>query len=158
MPVTNGAVSGYGIDQVVMRAEALLPIIKPDILVVESSGRPSNGTPIRCAASQSLISSWRTASYGLLNSPVPYAPSIPRFTWVKKALGHSLAIERLMETYDPFGWLGLGEVRAIEGGDETLIACRLLDRLRRVTDRSNVRLVVVAQMSGPDIVHRTQPD
>jgi hypothetical protein len=40
-----------------------------------------------------------------LNSPVSYAPSIPRFTRVKNALGCSLAIERLMETNDPFGWL-----------------------------------------------------
>ena len=35
MPVSNGTVSGFGIDQLVMGAEAPPPIIKPAILVVE---------------------------------------------------------------------------------------------------------------------------
>jgi hypothetical protein len=156
MPVTNGAVSGYGIDQVVMGAEAPPPIIKPDILVVEIIRTTIQWDVYSVRGKPKPNFVLEDGELRLLNSPVSYAPSIPRFTRVKNALGCSLAIERLMETNDPFGWLGLGEIRSAERGDETLIACRLLDRLRQVTDRSNVRLVVVTQMTGPDLVRRTQ--
>jgi hypothetical protein len=156
MPVSNGAVSGFGIDQLVMGAEAPPPIIKPDILVVEIIRTTIQWDVYSVRGKPKPNFVLEDGELRLLNSPVSYAPSIPRFTRVKNALGCSLAIERLMETNDPFGWLGLGEIRSAEGGDETLIACRLLDRLRQVTDRSNVRLVVVTQMTGPDLVQRTQ--
>jgi hypothetical protein len=154
MPVSNGTVSGFGIDQLVMGAEAPPPIIKPDILVVEIIRTTIQWDVYSVRGKPNFV--LEDGELRLLNSPVSYALSIPRFTRVKNALGCSLAIERLMETNDPFGWLGLGEIRSAEGGDETLIACRLLDRLRQVTDRSNVRLVVVTQMTGPDLVQRTQ--
>ena len=154
MPVSNGTVSGFGIDQLVMGAEAPPPIIKPAILVVEIIRTTIQWDVYSVRGKPNFV--LEDGELRLLNSPVSYALSIPRFTRVKNALGCSLAIERLMEMNDPFGWLGLGEIRSAEGGDETLIACRLLDRLRQVTDRSNVRLVVVTQMTGPDLVQRTQ--
>ena len=33
-PVVNGGVGGYGSDQIVMRAEKLLPIVRPQVLLV----------------------------------------------------------------------------------------------------------------------------
>src|SRR5262245_20201393 len=94
MPVINAGAGGYGTDQIIMRAEELLPIVKPRVLVIgmlegdiERSGYSSQGAakPYYTIENDQLV---------LHNVPVPQTPPVKR-TWLHDLALHSALAARI---------------------------------------------------------------
>src|SRR5262249_54734766 len=136
-PVVNGGVAGYGIDQSIMRAEQLLPVVRPSVLLVgmlrddikranfSAYGLPK---PYYVVDNNGLV---------LRNSPVPKGTTTGTI-WlsVRHWLGHSLIADRLMAKLDPMGWYGY--TYAHIQNDPVDVACKLLQRLKRRTDALSI--------------------
>jgi hypothetical protein len=155
-PVVNGGVAGYGIDQSIMRAEQLLPVVRPSVLLVgmlrQDIERANHSTyghpkPYYVVDNNDLV---------LRNSPVPKRTTTGTI-WlsVKHWLGHSLIAERLMAKLDPLGWYGY--TYAHIQNDPVDVACKLLQRLKRRTDALSIRTLLVVQYGSLLIEQDEQP-
>jgi hypothetical protein len=158
-PVLNAGTGGYGTDQIVMRAESLLPIVRPQVLLVgflsqdiQRSGYSVFGRP----------KPYYTVKDGRLvlhQSPVPRqsgtdgpAAAAERFA------SHSFAIHRIMSTFAPDAWLFEGpRTLARIANDPVEVTCRLLQRLKLRTDAFGIRTVLVMQYGGGAIQNWTAP-
>ena len=104
-PVDNGAVGGYAFDQVILRAEQLLEVLKPRLLIVEAMNES-----IDWVGYSSMVASkpYFTLVDGKLarhNNPVPIITRDgDRLDPIKTALGYSLMIDRAMATVFPDAW------------------------------------------------------
>lgn len=140
--VINGGVGGYGIDQTVLRAEALVAHFRPSVLLVgfiaddigraEFSRRSGAAKPYFTADDAALV---------LHNVPVP-PPEPDRLDLVRRVLGHSFLVDVLMRRLDLLDYWYAGvtlEHRVHRDGER--IACLLMRRLAALPART----ILVAQ-------------
>ncbi|TAJ97448.1 MAG: hypothetical protein EPO10_18725 [Reyranella sp.] len=143
-PVLNAGVRGYGLDQMVLRAERLVPEFRPatvvlafiadDISRTALSVRDSRGKPYFVPDAQGGLA--------LHNVPVPGVNFPPPVVLARGLLGHShlfdLIVTRLgLRAY----WSG----REIGTGvDPFVVSCRLMDRLASLAKREGAAALVVA--------------
>lgn len=152
-PVENAAVGAYSMVQIILRAEQLLAVERPRILLIDT---------------QMLAVQWNT--YSVRASPTPYftieggklvAHNDPvpildlrdvRSDTFKNAIGHSYVVDRLMATLKPVWWYSASEtvIRRSEG-DDAEITCRLLADLKTKTDAAHVRSALVVSYAFPEI-------
>lgn len=150
MPVINGAVGAYGTDQIIMRAEQLLPLIKPKILLIgmleadiDRAGYQSFGKP----------KPYFTLEGGQLtlnNVPVPVLPpGGVDVVWWKRILAHFYLADRVMlEINGPLWYQQAQEKFVRVANDQVAVTCRLLQRIKRQTDADGVRTLLVMQHGG----------
>ena len=152
--VINGGVSGYGMDQIVLRAEQLAKEHKPELVIL--SFIPDDvlrgELSVRQRAKPYFIV--RKEQLVLENTPVP----LPRGIWksrdldsVRRVLGYSHLIDLVVRRYY---WLNvngrvvltqdLGLSRA-GNGSGIQIGCLLMERLRTFRDEHDFEALVVAQ-------------
>ncbi|MDI1265551.1 MAG: GDSL-type esterase/lipase family protein [bacterium] len=145
--VINGGVIGYGFDQIVLRAETLAPLYKPEAIVVAfiaddirrtemrrlwSADKPyfdiENGTPV------------------LRNVPVPpRADPRTTLTFWQRTLGYSLLFDFILRRLDLLhDWFG-DHVRVHPAGTGERIACLLTQRLADLQRSSGARVLMVAE-------------
>jgi hypothetical protein len=144
--VVNGGVFGYGLDQIVLRAERLVPLLKPDLLLVglipDDIGRC--GLSLRTG----LPKPYFTIEEGRLKLHPPRPASPTRsLGLVRRWGGHSLLIHQVMMALAPEAWLlgSSGEAestRRVHGYAEE-VACRLLDRLKALSSSVQVSLILL---------------
>jgi hypothetical protein len=159
-PVVNGAVGGFGTDQIVLRAEELLPTIKPKVLVIDlvqdniaTAGYSYSGYP----KPYFIIEDGQLV---LQNNPVPrYEPRDDPYESLKNVLSHSLMIDRIMATYFPDSWYSSRTQNFTRANnDEVNVSCLLLQRLKKETDDAGVRLLITMQYGGGTIATTSSPD
>jgi hypothetical protein len=139
MPVINGGAGGYGTDQIIMRAEQLLPIVKPRVLVIgmlesdiERSGFSSQGAskPYYTIENDQLV---------LHNVPVPPTPPVKR-NWLHALAPYSALAARLTRLIDT------GEQNYVRvKNDIVKVTCLLLQRVKRTADREGIRVLLAMQ-------------
>jgi lysophospholipase L1-like esterase len=145
--VLNAGVAGYGFDQTVLRAEKLVPALRPSAVVVsfiaddlrrtESARLWSADKPYFDIADGKLV---------LRNVPVPPRTD-PRLTLsiAQKTLGYSYLVDFVLRRLDLLeDWFG-DHIRVHPAGTGEKIACLLTDRLRELQQASGVPLLLVAQ-------------
>ncbi len=146
--VINGGVFAYGIDQVYLRAEMLVKKYKPGVLIFSLIYDDVN----RCAMVR------RNNAYKpyyemngdeltLKNVPVPL-PDVFRLDPVRKVLGHSLLVHKLMMAKHKAYWLkGLQgwDDHERNGADDERISCLLLRKLERLAKENDLKVYVVFQ-------------
>jgi hypothetical protein len=146
-PVLNGGVAGYGIDQMVLYAEQLVPALKPEQLVVSFIGDDVRRTQ------EHIL--WGIAkpyfkvvngSLQLHNVPVP--PHVERpLDAFRRIAGYSFLADVIMDRLDLEDYWLAGQPRqrlaAHAEGDK--VSCLLMDRLSRLGRANNARILVVAQ-------------
>ena len=140
--VINAAVPGFGLDQTVLRAEQLIEIYAPDVIIV--SFIPHD--VLRCE-----MSYWSGLpkpyfdidSSGLHLHPAPVPPP-PAF--VRRLLSMSVTIDTLFPIFAH--WQGPRELVVHHRGRE--VACRLMERLAALGRARHARIVVLAQPQVPD--------
>ncbi|MBS0517569.1 MAG: hypothetical protein JSR90_02695 [Proteobacteria bacterium] len=141
--VFNGGVRGYGIDQMVLRAERLVPRLKPQTVVVAFiaddttrtalSVRDSMGKPYFVPVGERL---------DLRNVPVQTAFQSPWLVRARDILGYSRLLDVVMTRLDALElWYG-DVVRT--GADPALVSCQLMERLGALLRREHVEGLVVA--------------
>ena len=159
-PILNGAVGGFGVDQIIMRAEQLLPIVKPQVVIIDLvpenigiAGYSYNGYP----KPYFMIESGRLV---LHNNPVPpYQPRINTFEPLKDLLSYSFMIDRIMATYFADTWYSSRTQNFTRAdNDDVKVSCLLLSRLKKETDDAGARLIVTVQYGGGTIESTQRPD
>lgn len=158
MPVLNGGVGGYGTDQIVMRAEQLLPIARPHTLIVsflsfdiQRAGHVAYGAQ----------KPWFSIDKGELRYHAPAPPEArgepgwwSRAEWsVRDVLAHVAAIDFIMARLDQDFWYG-GEKREYikANNDPIQVTCLLLERLKKQTDTMGVRALLFMQYYAPAVI------
>jgi len=145
--VLNGAVAGYGIDQMVMRAEMLVPVLRPDLLIVSFIG-----DDVRRSQERVL---WGTEkpyfdvignTLTLRNVPVPQ-PEVRPIDAFRRIAGYSFAVDVLMARLDLLDyWLdGQPRQRKAAHEDGRRVSCLLMDRLAGLGRANDANVLVVAQ-------------
>lgn len=151
VPVVNAAVGGYGIDQMVLRAEQLLPAVRPRVLIV---GTQDQGILRVGFSSYGRPKPYFTIEQGALvahNQPAPRYDVDPETEplWLR-LLGYSYVADQLMGLHDPAAWYTQDGQRFIKAPavDDAGVSCRMLERLKATTDREQIRLALLLQYGG----------
>jgi len=160
-PVINAGIPGYGTDQIVMRAEQLLAIVRPRVLLVDflsqdilRSGYSNYGAP----KPYYTIEDDRLV---LHNSPVPvqssgFANSLTAA--IKSVVGYSFAAHQIMMAFAPDSWLASGKQSFTRiTNDPSEVTCRLLQRLKLRTESLGTRMLLVMQYGGDAVRAWTAP-
>jgi len=143
-PVDNAAVPGFGIDQAVLRAEALMPILRPRTLLVSVS--PSTIAWSGRSVSWGVRKPFFSIEDGTLrahNNPVPPWQTGPVGP-IKNMLGHLRLVDRIMTAIDPDDWLAYGS-SSRGAGDPAAVSCRLHERLKAELDQRGAHAVLVPE-------------
>src|SRR5262245_33984984 len=151
-PVINAGIGGYGADQTILRAEQLLPIVKPKILLVGfheiaivRAGFSVFGAP----------KPYLTLENGKLDYHPPMLVETPEkntLLWtsafyVREALGYSAFADYLFARLYPNFWYGTGGDDLYTKADNDMVAvtCALLKRLKGHADQNGIRMMVFLQ-------------
>ncbi len=164
VPVINAGVGAYGTDQIILRAEQLLPIVKPKTLIVGfleedilRAGHSVFGVP----------KPYFTLEDGALKYHAPLAIQTrgagavlsPFDKGIRNVLGYSAAADHLLARLDPDYWYGAGThdgYRKVKN-DAVAVTCALLQRLKARTDREGVRTILFMQYHATQIVEDDEP-
>jgi lysophospholipase L1-like esterase len=145
--VLNGGVSGYGFDQIVLRAEQLAAIHKPAVIVASFIADDIRRTEMRRLWSADkpyfVIDGGKLALSGV---PVPPRAD-PRSTlnfW-QRTLGYSYLFDFILRRLDLLhDWFG-DHLRVQAPGTGERLACLLTARLAELQRSSGARVLVVAE-------------
>ena len=141
--VLNAGVRGYGLDQIVLRAERMVPEIKPSTVVLAFiaddisrtalSVRDAKGKPYFVPEGEGLA---------LRNVPVQVAGRSSLMMAARHILGYSHLFDRIVNRLgvQQF-WYGR-EVGT--GVDPFIVSCRLMDRFSALAKREHANALVVA--------------
>ncbi|HQS18348.1 GDSL-type esterase/lipase family protein [Reyranella sp.] len=144
--VLNGGVSGYGFDQIVLRAEALAPLHRPGAIVVAFIADDIRRTEMRRMwSADKPYFDLEGDGLGLRNAPVPpRAPAETTLTFWQRTLGYSYAFDFLMRRLDLLhDWFG-DHIRVHPAGLGERISCKLTARLAGLEKSSGAPVLLVA--------------
>jgi len=161
--VVNGGVGGYGTDQVVLRAEQMLPIVKPKVLIIGflefdifRTGHTHFGSP--------------KPYFTIENETLRYHP--PALVTVRReagffvaagyrirhGLGYFASIDYLLRRAAPDFWFGSERRQYVKApSDPVRVTCLLLQRLKQRTDADGVRLMLFMQYYARTILEDAEP-
>ena len=162
-PVLNGAVGAYGVDQMVLRAEQLLPTVQPHTVLIGISFQDilRNNFSVYGGGYKPYfdIEDGKAVLKGV---PVPRieAGSEVKLGWLRSLLSRSyLADEAIAAAGLQDRWLHHGiryrEVHKPHMGAKT--SCLLMDRLAARKRETGLRVVVVMMYGDPEIRMKPQP-
>lgn len=145
--VLNAGVSGYGFDQIVLRAEKIVPDKHPSAVVVSFIADDVRRTEMRRQwSAEKPYFDIENGALVLRNVAVPPRPD-PRTTvnfW-QRTLGYSFLFDFIMRRLGALhDWYG-DHVRIHPPGTGEKIACLLTRRLAELQRRSGARILIVAQ-------------
>ncbi|HYC66003.1 MAG TPA: SGNH/GDSL hydrolase family protein [Reyranellaceae bacterium] len=161
-PVVNAGVGGYGTDQIVLRAEQLLPIVRPHTLIVGFLSFDIHRTG---HAAYGASKPWFTVERGELRYHPPAPPEArgkptawARTKWaVRDFLARFAVIDFIMARLDQNFWYG-GEKREYvkANNDPVQVTCLLLERLKKQADAMKVRTLLFMQYYAEALLEMEQ--
>jgi hypothetical protein len=156
--VNNGGQGGYQADQIVLLAEQLLPLIRPQAVVVDLIPGTIIGTGYASSGWPKPYFTVENGDLAIHNSPVPQSQAAsPDRRDAKWYLGHSAVLNQFMATFFANFWFTAdGNSFLTVDTDEVGVTCRLLARLKQKTDAANVRLLLYLQYGGLEVVDSTR--
>ena len=164
VPVINAGTGGYGADQTILRAEQMLPIVKPNILLIgfheiaiTRAGHTAFGAP--------------KPYFTFDNGELRYHPATfvqPRekntIAWktaygIREALGYSAFADYLLSRINPNFWHGDPDRDLYQrsGADEVDVTCALLQRLKSRADQDSIHMILVLQYYATLILESDRP-
>ena len=155
--VINAAVGGYGLDQTVLRAEDLLPLLRPKVLLVQTNlhfGISLNRMNIFAGAPKPYFVSL-DGRLTLKNQPVPRGVSRSiDIGWTRSIFGYAYLAQFVMMRLDLLQWwISPANMSSnfIQSQQEALeVSCLLMRRLGEFRDRYKTFVALVFQYGGPD--------
>jgi hypothetical protein len=157
-PVDNAAVVAYALDQMVLRAEQLLPLERPRMLLLGVG--TVNIQWMRSAEVWGLARPFFTVEGDALrlnNVPVPISVWLrDPFEQMKAILGRSYLIDRTMSQLAPRAWSGLRTGDEHGSPDPLDVSCRLMRRLERQLEADNVHGVFVLSPQLREVASMTE--
>ena len=146
-PVFNAGVSGYGFDQIVLRAEALAAEVKPAAIVVAFIADDIRRTEMRRLwSADKPYFDLEGDNLALRGVPVPpRADPQSTLTFWQRTLGYSLLVDFVLRRLDLLhNWFG-DHVRVHPAGTGERIACALTGRLAQLQKTTGAPVLVVAE-------------
>ena len=147
-PVVNAGVPGFGTDQIVLRAERLLPMLKPSTLVVSffSHDFERAGMAVFSGASKPYFA-MEGGSLALRNVPVPpYSGGHSETPLWLLLPSHSYFLRFATERLGWGDWQQIVMRTSVwAGNDPTAVTCALLRRLRAELAARETKLLLVLQ-------------
>lgn len=146
----NGGVFGYGLDQMLIRAETLHEKYKPDILIVsffadgigrcELENRTNTPKPYFRVKDDKLVLNTSHITDLAVTSPHP------AFDFLRNIFGYSLFAHRVMSKNAPTVWYyGTTQYWKKTGENPEKVACLLMGRLKDFSARTGVKVLLLAQ-------------
>jgi len=144
--VLNGGVSGYGLDQIVLRAERIVPQKRPTVLVVSFIADDVLRTEMRRRwSAEKPYFDIEGGALVLRNVPIQRADPRTSLDFLERTLGYSFLFDFVMRRLGVLdAWHG-DHVRVLPSGMGEKISCLLTHRLADLQRRSGVHVLVVAQ-------------
>jgi len=156
-PVLNSGVSGYGVDQIVLRVEALAKTLSPKVVIYSFLDEDILRT------SYDIFSAFKpyyilTEDGGLALHEVPVKETVSRTNrlgLLRTIFGYSKIIHEGMKSISPYTCMGRElSFRQVSTNKEAIeISCRLLDKIIADSKRFNFRPLIVMQYGGDRILH-----
>jgi hypothetical protein len=152
--VNNAGQGGYQADQIVLLAEQLLPLIRPQAIVVDLIPDTIIGTGYASSGWPKPYFTIENDELVIHNSPVPQnTANASDRVGIKWFLGHFAALDRFMAAFFANFWFTAdGSSLVTVTTDEVGVTCRLLARLKQKTDAADVRLLLYLQYGGLEVV------
>jgi len=148
--VLNAGVPGYGFDQIVLRAEALVGRYKPDVLVVGLIADDVERARMRILwGLQKPYFEIDNGKLVLRNVPLAEPELDPKLDPLRRVLGYSYLMDVAMRRLGYMAWWRRGQPSHVEPahGYGEQVACLLMDRLAVLRDQHNAKIVLVPQYS-----------
>jgi lysophospholipase L1-like esterase len=162
--VINLGVGGYGLDQSVLRAEAVVPLLKPRVLIVETRFEFGVLLLNRMSVYGGAPKPYFTVENGKLvlqNDPVPmHASGSKDLGWIRSLLGYSYLADYVMTRLDlRTAWLGQGALNVYSNSTAQAleVGCLLMRRFGQLAADNDARAALVLQYSGPEIMKDSIP-
>ena len=138
--VINAGVTGYSLDQTVLRSEQLAKEIAPAAMIVTfTADDVARGELSRVWGAEKPYFELVGGRLELRHVPVPQSEPVDLF-W-QKALGWSLVAEKVVRALDEVDWWYANRRRALPKGAGESLACPLMRRLAQLS----IPTLVVAQ-------------
>ena len=161
-PVLNGAVLGYATDQIVLRAEQLLPLLRPKALILGFVGEE---IPRASHSSYGSSKPYFKLENGELKYHAPEPPIVhdeATPAWqarVRDILGHSAVLDVVLGLTAPHYWTGTAGQQVFKriDNDPAGVTCALLARLKRRTDADGIRLLLFMQHGQRVVTQKEHP-
>jgi hypothetical protein len=159
-PVANAGVFGYGLDQSVLRAERLAPVLSPWAIVVAFKYEDILRTElVQRAGVEKPYFEVVEGQLQLRNSPPQkFHPRIAQLGVLRTVAGYSYLADFAMRRFGLTNWWyagGLTEVRAHQDGPS--VSCLLMRRLGALEKATGARVLLVAQYVARAFTDPTSP-
>lgn len=154
-PVVNAGAGGYGSDQIILRAERLIPIISPravivdfmvdDIIRAKFDIRGGAYKPYFLIKDGKLVH---------MNYPVPIYQGRPReLGYLRAVLGYSHLVNWTMDRIGLAEWWlrDWNNLYKWADTDPSRVTCLLLDRLKKLGDEKEFRVILAIQYGSSHI-------
>lgn len=156
-PVVNGATGAWASDQIVLRAEQLLPIVRPRTVLAILFDDDINRAGYRVYAGAQKP--WFTVDDGRLvhhNQPVPRFEGRPDEVGAP-ILGYSHLVSFVMERLGYGDWWRRANTSYVRAdNDPVAVTCRLLERLHATAAKAGARLLLGLIYAHYDRLHLAQ--
>ena len=149
--VLNAGVGGFGVDQTVLNAEHLLPLLKPKLVVVGILVDDIARSRYRVRIEPKPYFSPENGGWELRNVPVPRQPKPAREATFKALLAHSFAVHRFMikrEALRDAWYSSSGLSFDVAHDDGAGASCHALGRLAKQLAAAGARSLIVMQYEG----------
>jgi hypothetical protein len=162
VPTLNAGTGGWGSDQIVLRVEQLLPVVRPSRVVVSYMVEDIERSQYRVYSGGNKP--YFTVENGELvhhNNPVPpFSGRKDELGGVRSVLGRSLLVNWTMERIGYDAWFRHGSVfKRVRNFDTVRVNALLMQRLKRKLDAEGIPLTFLLQYEGFGISHSTsEPD
>jgi len=144
--VLNAGVSGYGFDQIVLRAEKIVPKLHPSTLVVGFIADDILRTEMRRRwSADKPYFEIRDGALVLHEVALPRPDPTTSLGFFERTLGYSYLLDFVMSRLDLTDNWHSDHVRVHPSGTGEKISCLLTHRLADLQRRSGARLLIVAQ-------------
>lgn len=151
VPVINGGVAGYATDQIILRAEELLPIVQPKTLIIGFTEVDISRAALSDAGAPKPYFTVENNEL-IYHPPGPLDPKVEESSFgsaVRGVLGYSFLANHLISRLAPKFWYPTEASVYTEVENDALdVTCRLLDRLKRQTSDKKIRLLLFLQYGG----------
>ena len=153
LQVINAAVGGYSIDQTTLRAEALIPILKPRTLLVEVTGITSLYTALKVYSGvPKPYFQIENGTLTLHNVPVPKEATYSDLGWLRGIFGYSYLVHYAMIRLDVLQWWVTNSRYqwASSASQGMEITCMLMGRLAQLRDRIGLQTAIIVQYGATE--------
>jgi hypothetical protein len=161
VPVVNAGIGAYATDQIILRAEQLLPIVRPKILIIGflqddifRTAYSIHGAPKPFFTTEN--GELRYHPPGPLESREPGSLMASVGYTLRDGLGYFAIAHYVLARLNPEYWYGT-EFNRRADIDEVAVTCALLRRLKAQTDREGIRTILFMQYSAQNILETEEP-